>query len=56
MGALLEAYRAGIELGEKEAAAEVKALMPIPLVRVLAPHCDKATADGLRGAIRELGV
>ena len=56
VGALLEAYRAGLALGEKEAAAEVRALMPIPLVRVLAPHCDKAQADALRGAIRELGV
>lgn len=56
VSALLEAYQAGLAMGEAEAAGEVKALMPIPLVRVLLPHCTKQQADTLRNALLDLGV
>ena len=56
VSALHEAFQAGMAMGEKEAAAEVKALMPIPLVRVLAPHCTPQQAAHLRGRIADLGV
>ena len=56
VGALHEAYRAGLAMGEREAAAEVKALMPIPLVRVLTPHCTPDQAAALRAVLVDLGV
>lgn len=56
VGALHEAYQAGVAMGEKEAAAEVKSLMPIALVRVLLPHCSREQAGGLRDAIASLGI
>ena len=56
VSALHEAFQAGMTMGEKEAAAEVKALMPIPLVRVLTPHCTQQQAAHLRGRIADLGV
>ena len=56
VSALHEAFQAGMAMGEKEAAAEVKALMPISLVRVLLPHCSKEQAGVLRSALRDLGV
>lgn len=43
-------------MGEREAAAEVKSLMPIPLVRVLLPHCTPQQAKALRAMLQDLGV
>jgi hypothetical protein len=56
VSALHEAFQAGVAMGEKEAAAEVKALMPISLVRVLTPHCTQQQAAQLRSRIADLGV
>ena len=56
VGALHEAYRAGLAMGEKEAAAEVRALVPIALVRVLLPHCAPEAAGALRSILRDLGT
>ena len=56
VSALHEAFQAGMAMGEREAAAEVKALMPISLVRVLLPHCTKEQAGVLRSVLRNLGV
>jgi hypothetical protein len=43
-------------MGEAEAAAEVRALVPVSLVRVLLPHCSPDQAGSLRGHLREVGV
>ncbi|EFN58497.1 expressed protein [Chlorella variabilis] len=56
VGALHEAFQAGVAMGEQEAAAEVKALMPISLVRVLLPHCTAQQAGVLRRQLLDLGV
>lgn len=56
VSALHEAFQAGMAMGEREAAAQVKALMPISLVRVLLPHCSQEQAGALRGMLRDLGV
>lgn len=56
VSALHEAFQAGMALGQKDTAAEAKALMPISLVRVLVPHCTKEQAGALRGMLRDLGV
>jgi hypothetical protein len=56
VGALTEAYRAGLGMGEHEAAAEVKALVPISLVRVLLPHCGPEQTAALRAMLRDLGA
>lgn len=56
VSALHEAFQAGMAMGEKEAAAEIKQLMPIFLVRVLGPHCTPQQVAHLRGKIADLGV
>lgn len=56
VGALHQAFQAGMAMGEQEAAAQVKVLMPISLVRVLLPHCSQEQAGALRGMLRDLGV
>jgi hypothetical protein len=53
-GALRAAYQAGLAMGERAAADEVRALVPFALVRVLLPHCGHQEAEGLRELLRDM--